>query len=132
MNETSATDATKTALENSVNWFLSDKLQDAGTSIATKKYLTADNQLVYLTRLNTAEPTIPKVKIQQFVRVDHGVREAGYQLFGDHRFLKYTNEMIFGTQPNTAAGNQTEDVSEAEAADLLNLVNSLTTARQTL
>lgn len=127
-----ATEPTKSALENSVAWFLADKLQGAGTTIATKKYLTADNQLVYLTRCNMAEPSIPVVKVQRFVRVDRGVRETAYQLFGDHRFTKYVNEMIFGTQPNTASGNVQEDVTEAEAATMLALVNSLTTAQQTL
>jgi hypothetical protein len=129
---TPATEPTKNAIENSVSWFLSDKLQDAGSPIATKKYLTPDNQLIYLTHCNVPESSIPKVKVQRFVRVDHGVKEIGYQLFSDHRFVKYVNEMIFGTQANTPSGNQTEEVSEAEASEILNLVNSLTSARQTL
>lgn len=133
MSETvPATEATKTALENSVSWFLADRLQEAGAPIATKKYLTPDNQLIYLTHCNVAEQSIPKIKVQRFVRVDRGVRETGYQLFGDHRLLKYVNEMIFGSQANTPAGNETTEVDETEAAELLNLVNSLTTARQTL
>jgi hypothetical protein len=98
----------------------------------TKKYLTNDNELVYLTRCNVAEVSVPRVKVQVFERVHGGVRELGYQLYSDHRFVKYANEMIFGTQPGTAAGNQNEEVSEKEAAELLELVNSLANARQTL
>jgi hypothetical protein len=132
MNTAAATEATKTALENSVSWFLSDKLQDAATPIVTKKYLTNRNELVYLTRCNVAESSVPKVKVQVFERVNGGVREVGHQLYSDHRFVKYTNEMIFGTQPGTAAGDQMTDVPEEEAQDLLKLVNSLGNARQTL
>jgi hypothetical protein len=127
----SATEASKTALENSVNWFLADKLQDAAIPIATKKYLTNENELIYLTRCNVAETSVPRVKVQVFVRVPGGVRETGYQLFGDHRFVKYENDMIFG-EKGGAAGDQTAEVSDQEAAALLELVNSLTKARQTL
>ena len=127
-----ATEATKTALENSVGWFLADKLQNAATPIATKKYLTADNELIYLTRCNVTESNVPRVKVQIFERVSGGVRERGYQLFGDHRMVKYVNEMIFGTAPGTAAGDKMEPVPEEEAAMLLKLVNDLGGARQTL
>ncbi len=127
-----ATEATKTSLENSVSWFLADKLQDATASIVTKKYLTSKNELVYLIRCNVAEASVPRVKVQVFVRVDGGVRETGYQLFGDHRFLKYQNEMIFGTTAGTAAGDRTEEVTDSEALELIALVNGLGSARQTL
>ena len=134
--QTPATEPTKTAIENSVGWFLADKLQDASTPIATKKYLTPTNELVYLTRCNVAESSVPRVKVQVFVRVDGGVRETGYQLFGDHRLVKYDNEMIFGMSPSsgasTASGNQMEEVSESEAAKVLEVVNGLSNARQTL
>lgn len=131
-SEPLATESTKTALENSVSWFLSDKLQDATASIITKKYLTNDNVLVYLTRCNVAETSVPRVKVQIFERVHGGVREVGHQLYGDHRLTKYTNEMIFGTKPGTAAGDQSVDMTEKEAAELVALVNSLQNARQTL
>jgi hypothetical protein len=131
-NDSPATEATKTALENSVGWFLADKLRDASTPIATKKYLTNDNLLVYLTRVNMAESSVPTVKVQVFKRVNGGVHETGYQLFSDHRMIKYVNEMIFGAQPGTAAGDKTEEVSESEAAGMLALVNTLGNARQTL
>jgi hypothetical protein len=98
----------------------------------TKKYLTNENELVYLTRCNVAESSVPRVKVQVFERVSGGVREVGYQLYSDHRLVKYTNEMIFGTQAGTATGNQNEAVSEKEAAAVLELVNSLSSARQTL
>ncbi len=127
-----ATEPTKTAIENSVSWFLSDKLQDAAAPIVTKKFLTNDNELIYLTKCNVAEASVPRVKVQVFERVQGGVREMGYQLYSDHRFVKFTNEMIFGTQSGTAAGNQTEEVVEGEAGTLLALINSLTEARQTL
>ncbi len=127
-----ATEATKTALENSVGWFLADKLHDVSTSIATKKFLTNDNELIYLTKCTVAEPSVPRIKVQRFERVTGGVREQGYQLLGNHRLTKYTNEMIFGTKPGTAAGDEQEEVSEDEAAQLVALVNGLTQARQTL
>jgi hypothetical protein len=53
-------------------------------------------------------------------------------LFGDHRLMKYENAMIFGTEPTGAAGDKMEAVSEAEAAQVLEMVNSLANARQTL
>ncbi len=127
-----ATEVTKTTLENSVTWFLADKLHDAATPIATKKYLTTENLLVYLTRCNVAESSVPRIKVQVFERVDGGVRETGYQLFSDHRLMKYVNEMIFGNAPGTATGNTNEAVEEQEAASLVELVNGLGGARQTL
>jgi hypothetical protein len=127
-----ATEPTKTALENSVSWFLSDKLQDAHTPIATKKYLTNDNVLVYITHCSVADASVPRVKVQVFRRVHGGVREEGYQLWADHRFTKYVNEMIFGGDKGTAAGNEQEPVGETEAGEVLAMVNNLGTARQTL
>jgi len=127
-----ATEPTKTALENSVNWFLSDKLQDPATTIATKKYLTNKNELIYLTRCNMTENGVPRVKVQVLERVSGGVHETGYKLFSDHRLLKYNNEMIFGTIGGTAKSDRDEKVTEHEAETLLKLVNTLGRARQTL
>lgn len=127
-----ATEATKNSIENTVNWFLSDRLQDPAVMIATKKFLTSDNVLVYLTHCNVAEISVPRIKVQVFERVNGGVRESGYQIFSDHRMTKFVNEMIFGTQPGTASGNSALDVTEKEAADLEKLIQSLTQARQTL
>jgi hypothetical protein len=127
-----ANEIVKTALENSVAWYLSDKMRDASVSIATKKYLTSENLLVYLTSCNVAEVSVPRIKIQVFQRIDGGVQETSYQLFSDHRFNKSVNEMVFGTSATGADGTSTEPVSQAEADQILELLNSLQTARQTL
>jgi hypothetical protein len=127
-----ATEPVKTALENSVTWFLSDKLQDAHTPIATKKFLTNDNLLIYITHCSVADASVPRVKVQVFRRVTRGVREEGYQLWADHRFNKYVNEMIFGASQGTPAGTEQTPVDGKEAAEVLALVNNLGSARQTL
>jgi hypothetical protein len=132
MSDSPATEPTKTALENSVSYFLGDMLHDPAITIATKKYLTGKNELVYITRCNVEESAVPRVKVQLFVRVARGVHETGYNLFSDHRFVKYKNEMIFGNRPGTANGTQTSNVTEVEAAQVLQLVNGLANARQTL
>ena len=130
---TPATEETKNTIENTVNWFLTDKLQDPVITIATKKYLTNENKLIYLTHCNVAELSVPRIKVQLFERVDGGVRETGYQIFSDHRMMKSVNEMIFGTTPGTTAtGNMSEEVSQEEAAALVLEINALTQARQTL
>ena len=131
--ETPATDEIKASLENSVNWFLADKLQATNVTIATKKYLTVDNLLVYLTRCNVSETTVPRIKVQVLNRVAGGVEETGYQLYNDHRLEKYVNSMIFGQGANNSAGDSAGvPVSQPEAEQLLELVNNLQTARQTL
>jgi len=126
-----ATEPTKTALENSVHYFMADKLTDASTPIAAKKYVTSDNRLIYLTVCNVAEVTVPRIKVQVLNRVEGGVHETGYQLFADHRFIKYDNDMIFGKQGG-AAGDKTVLVSEDEAKALVEQVNKLSEARQSL
>jgi len=127
-----ATEASKNTIENTVNWFLAEKLQDPVITIATIKFLTNENKLVYLTHCNVAETSVPRIKVQLFERVDGGVRETGYQIFSDHRMTKHVNEMIFGTKPGTAAGNVDEDVTEKEAQGLIAEINALNDARQTL
>jgi hypothetical protein len=129
--ETPATEEVKTAIENSVSWYLADKLRDATVSIAVKKYLTSNNLLVYLTRCNVAETSIPRVKVQILQRVDGGIHESSYQLYGDHRLEKAQNDMIFGIE-KASDGSKSETVTESEAHQLLELVNSLQNARQTL
>lgn len=132
MTEALATEATKTALENSVSWFLSDKLS-AGVPIASKKYLTNDNLLVYLTRCDVPDSSAPRIKVQLLHRVSGGVRETVYQLFFDHRLTRSENNMLFGTAPeDTARGDASGDVSEAEAQELIALVNALNEARPAL
>ncbi len=128
-----ATDEAKTTLENSVAWFLADKISSSPT-IATKKYMTNDNLLVYLTNCGLPEPNVPRVKVQVFARVDGGVHETGYQLYSDRRFEKYDNDMIFGANAkNSADGTTNTEVTQEEADKLLQLLASLqTSARQTL
>ena len=130
--EVPASEATKNSVEDTVNWFLADKLQDPVITIATKKYLTPDNVLVHLTHCNVAEISVPRIKVQVFNRVAGGVREESYQIFSDHRMTKSVNEMIFGKRAEAAVDIASQEVSEPEAGKLLELLNSLTKARQTL
>jgi hypothetical protein len=127
-----AIEASKNTIEDTVNWFLADKLDDPATTIATKKFMTNDNLLVYLTHCNVAEVSVPRIKVQVLQRVDGGVREVGYQIFSDHRFVKLVNDMIFGNKPGAVAVNQSEEVTEKEALELITLLSSLSRARQTL
>ncbi|HVQ44100.1 MAG TPA: hypothetical protein VMT30_04000 [Candidatus Saccharimonadia bacterium] len=131
-SQSPASEATKNDIENTVNWYLADKLQDPVVTIATKKYLTNENRLVYLTHCNVAETAVPRIKVQVLERVEGGVQETGYQIFSDHRMTKYENAMIFGNQPGHAADRPDEDVTEQEAADLVKVLGLLTEARQTL
>lgn len=120
----------KTQIENIVTWLLADRASNA--PIATKKYMTNNNLLVYLTLVSMPEANAPRLKIQVLQRVDRGVHETGYQLYGDHRFEKYENDMIFGTEASGADGSKSTPVAEEETQLLLQLLNSLQTARQTL
>lgn len=128
---TPANDETKTALENAVRWYLNDKLASPGVIVATQKYLTQDNRLIYLTSVNTAESAIAKVKIQVLERVEGGVHETGYQLYSDHRLERYQNAMIFGTAPD-GPDTSGETVSETEAQELLALISALQTNARAL
>ena len=130
-NEALASEATKNIIENTVNWYLADKLLDPVITIATKKYLTSDNLLVHITHCNVAEISVPRIKVQVFERVPGGVREKGYQIFSDHRMTKNLNEMIFGTKAGTSTGDFTGEATEQEAAQLVALLNTLAEARQT-
>ena len=127
-----ASEATKDTIENTVNWFLADKLLDPVITIATKKYLTNENVLVHITHCNVAEVSVPRIKVQVFERVDGGVRETGYQIFSDHRMTKNVNEMIFGIKAGSAPVDPSGEVSEQEATKLVQLLTSLSEARQTL
>lgn len=129
--ETPATETTKNAIENAVNWFLADKLQDPVVTIATKKYSTNDNLLLYLTHCNVAETSVPRIKVQVYQRISGGVKETAYQIFSDHRMTKLENHMLFGHKPGEVKDNPSQDVVETEATSLLQLINSLTEARQT-
>ena len=94
------------------------------TAIVTKKFLTSDNQFVYLTRSAITTDTIPSLKFQVFQRVEGGVHETGYLLYHDHRFERYENPMIFG-QNTTDQVTASAPVSQAEAEQLLQLLASL-------
>ena len=134
MSSKPATQETKTAIDNAVTWVMADQMHDHSVSIATKKYLTHDNLLLYITLCTMGQAAVPRVKVQVYERVAGGVRESGYQLFADQRLEKYDNDMIFGntTKTNSDASVRTV-VSEKEAQDLLARIASLaTTARQTL
>lgn len=130
-NELLASEATKNTIENSVNWYLADKLQDPVVTIATKKYLTSENLLIHITHCNVAEISVPRIKVQVFERVEGGVREKGYQIFSDHRMTKNLNEMIFGTKAGTSLGDFTGEVTEQEGQELVALLSTLNNARQT-
>ena len=128
---TPATDATKTTLENTVTWYLSEKMAAAGTTIATGKYMTNDNRLIYLTRCAIAAAMVPLIKVQILERVDAGVHETGYQLYSDGRLERYQTAMIFGTAP-AQPDTKPETVSEDEAAQLVALVTALQTSARAL
>lgn len=129
MDSAPAEEAAKNQLENNVNWYLADKLAEVGTTIATKKFITPDNVLVYLTRCNMSEAAIPVIKVQVFQRIDGGVHERSYQLYTDHRLERTDNEMIFGDAANGADGSIASPVTAAEANELLTLITSLQQAR---
>ena len=128
-----ATEASKTTLENNVSWFLAAKLAASSLPIVTNKYITNDNVLIYLTRCNVADNSAPRIKVQILRRVDGGVQEAVYQLFGDHRFTRMDNNMIFGAAvAEGSTERNSSDVSEQEAHELITTVNALTEARPAL
>ena len=133
MSNELATEITKTTLENSVSWFLAEKLAGTSMPIVTNKYITGDNILIYLTRCEVADSSAPRIKVQILKRVDGGVHEANYQLFSDHRLIRIDNKMIFGAATDDIASDQSPvEVSETEAQTLIATVNGLTSARPAL
>jgi hypothetical protein len=124
MDQVPANEETKDQLENQAVYLLGNSDSSTVTAIATKKYLTADNQFVYLTRSTITTDTIPSLKWQVFRRVDGGVVETGYLLYHDHRFERYENPMIFGqNDANQTTANS--PVSQAEAEQLMQLLTGL-------
>jgi hypothetical protein len=121
-----ASEEAKSQLENDVSWLLAEK-QSEGGIIATKKYLTNENELVYLTTCSMPEANVPRIKVQIFKRVKGGVRETSYHLYVDHRFERYDNDMIFGNAPTGADGTNGTTVTQAEADMLLQLLKDLHT-----
>lgn len=124
-----ATTAQKNYLQERVLILISDtyKIVPPGTTVQAKRYLTNDNQFVYLTHSQANTPMVAPIKIQVFQRVDGGVRETIYRLYGDHRLTRETNLMIFGQAPDSPQVDQANDVTEDEAATLCTIVDSLNT-----
>lgn len=132
MTTSLATEASKTTLENSVSWFLADKMGTSIRPIATNKYLTNDNLLVFITKCDVADSSAPRIKVQIFKRIDGGVHEANFQLFMDHRFIRSETNMVFGVAPeNAPLSDEAVDVTEDEAQALITQVNALANARLT-
>ncbi|MEO7617561.1 MAG: hypothetical protein ABIS59_01845 [Candidatus Saccharibacteria bacterium] len=133
MNAELATEATKATLENNVSWFLSEKLAASNMPIATNKYITGDNVLIYITKCNVSDASAPRIKVQVLKRITGGVHESSYQLFNDQRLTRTDNQMIFGA---AEAGTPTDlppaDVTESEAQELIKTVNALSEARTAL
>jgi hypothetical protein len=117
-------DQIKTTIENHVMACLSERM-GPGAAIVTNKYLTPTNEFVYLTHTSVSDNSLPTIKIQVFRRVEGGVRETGYSLYSDERFDRYDNAMIFGQAKAAGESLQAAPVSEAEAQDVLTLVQSL-------
>ncbi len=129
-DKTPASEESKTMLENNVAWYLADKI-NSSSPITTKKFMTSDNLLVYLTLCSVAETAVPRIKVQIFKRVQGGVQETGYQLFGDHRLKKYENAMIFGAASGSN-NSENQSVSQTDLDQLLQFIANLQSARQVL
>jgi len=131
MNEL-ATEPTKTALENAVYVLLADRMATSTMPITTKKYLTNDNHLVYLTQCNVAESAIPRVRVQVLKRVDGGVHETSYALYADQRLELSENPMIFGETSQPRSDDTPKSVDEATAQALVDMIGQLPEAQQGL
>lgn len=125
MDQVPASEEIKDQLENQAVFLLGSSDSTTVTAVATKKYLTADNQFVYLTRSSITTDTIPSLKFQVFRRVDGGVFETGYLLYHDHRFERYENSMIFGKNQPAQETPAAAPVSQAEGEQLMQLLASL-------
>lgn len=133
METAQATEASKTQLENIVSGLVSDKLSSSTVSIASKKYLTRDNELVYVTLCLMSGATIPRIRVQVFHRVENGVREEAFALYGDHRLEKTGNDMIFGRRTEGPSASAAPiPVSEEELGRIIALLSSLGPENQTL
>ena len=127
-----ATEPTKTALENAVYALLADRMSGSMMPIITKKYLTNDNQLVYLTQCNVAESAIPRVRVQILKRVDGGVHETSYALYADQRLESSENPMIFGEAGQPRDEEAPASVDETTARAVVDLIGQLPNAQQGL
>lgn len=127
-----ATETTKTALENAVYALLADRMASNTMPITTKKYLTNDNNLVYLTQCSVAESAIPQVRVQVLKRVDGGVHETNYSLYADQRLESSENPMLFGKSGQPRNEDAPISVDEATAQALVEMVGKLPEAQQGL
>lgn len=127
-----ASDSTKTALENAVYALLADRMAGSSMPITTKKYLTNDNNLVYLTQCNVAETAIPRVRVQVLKRVAGGVHETNYSLYVDQRLESTENPMIFGEANQTRSDETPKSVDDATAVALIEMIGKLPEAQQRL
>ncbi len=132
METVAATEETKTALENTVSNLLAEKLAASTTSIASGKYLTADNELVYVTSCFIPGISTPRIRVQLFARVKDGVHEDSYALYADHRLERTSNDMIFGRRQEAPSPETPQPVSEEELTTLLSLLATLGPENQTL
>ena len=119
-------EATLMSLENLASSILDDRSMTMATPITTKKYLTGDNRLVYLTRCTVAESAVPNLRIQIFERIHGGVRETSYALFTDRRFEQTVNPMIFSDRPGPGEMPKPTPVDESTAESLIEFIGRLT------
>ena len=117
-------ETTLMSLENLASMVLDDRSLAVATPITTKKYLTGDNRLVYLTRCTVAESAVPKLRIQIFERIHGGVRETSYALY--RRFEQTINLMIFSDRPGQEEMPTPTPVDESTAASLIEFIDRLT------
>ena len=115
----------KTQIDNQTIMLFPSSAEVGVTNIATKKYLTGDNQFVYVTRMSQQTNTIPTLKVQLFTRVEGGVRETCYEMFGDNRFERVENNMIFGKDGQDATSPARKPVSQDDAKELLAVLQTL-------
>ena len=133
MNQELASEATKATIENNVSWYLGDKLAASNMPLVTNKYITSDNVLVYITKCNVSESYAPRIKVQVLKRTNGGVHESSFQLFNDQRLTRTDNNMIFGAaEPGMPTDISPVDVTDAEAQELIVLINLLKDARTAL
>jgi hypothetical protein len=118
-------EATLIQLENATNAILDDRSEAMATPITTKKYLTRDNRLVYLTKCTVAESAVPNLRIQIFERIHDGVRETSYALFADRRFEQTINLMLFSERPGPGEMPKPTPVDESTALSLIDFVGRL-------
>ncbi len=120
------TATTAAALENTVTALLADKLENSSAPEVTSKYMTSNNHLIYLTLSNATGADVAKLRIRVIERVQEGVQEVSYVLYGDHRLESTQNAMVFGNGDSATQSNAPAAVDEANAQALVKLISTLT------